>query len=223
MATLFTSWPATGIAANLHSLGNPGAGSPGAATTTPFPDFHVGIVVGHWDYDTGATCPDSLGGHREVDINYTIADLVRQYLQAYGVTVDLLKEFDERLEGYEVNALVSIHADTCEYLQGHTTGFKIAEAQSNQRPEQAARLLKCLENRYNTATQLPLDRNRITRDMTEYHAFGEISPITPAVIIETGYMNYDQYILIDDPFSSARGIAEGIMCYLERQPITPEQ
>ncbi len=223
MATLFTAWPATGIAANLSSLGWEGANVPGLATTTPHPNFHVGLVAGHWGYDTGAVCPDSLGGYREVDINYTIADLTRQHLQAYGVTVDILKESDERLEGYEANALVSIHADTCEYLEGHTSGFKIAETQSNHRPEQAARLLKCLENRYAAATGLIIDRNRITRDMTEYHAFGEINPITPAVIIETGYMNKDQWLLIDDPYTAAKGIADGIMCYLERQQISPEQ
>ncbi|MEA2007740.1 MAG: N-acetylmuramoyl-L-alanine amidase [Chloroflexota bacterium] len=223
MATLFTSWPATGIAANLNSLGGGGANSPASATTTPHPNFRVGLVAGHWGYDTGAVCPDSLGGYREVDINYTIADLTRQQLQAYGVTVDLLKEFDDRLQGYEANALVSIHADTCEFLQGHTSGFKIAETQSNQRPEQAARLLKCLENRYAAATGLFLDINRVTIDMTEYHAFSEINPITPAVIIETGYMNQDQNLLIGDPYKIARGIADGIMCYLERQPISPEQ
>ena len=223
MATLFTSWPAMGIAANLNSLGANRSASSGAATVTPRPSFHVGLVVGHWGHDSGAVCPTSLGGHKEVDINYVVADLTRQHLQAYGVTVDLLKEFDERLIGYEANALVSIHADTCEFIPGNDSGFKIAEAQSNQRPEEAARLLRCLENRYATATGLSLDRNRITIDMTEYHAFGEINPITPAVIIETGYMNQDQYLLVDDPFTVARGIADGIMCYLERQPISPEQ
>ncbi len=137
--------------------------------------------------------------------------------------VDLLKEFDGDLEGYESNALVSIHADTCERIEGHTSGFKIAETKANQRPEQATRLLRCLENRYAAATGLTLDSDRITIDMTEYHAFDEIHPNTPAVIIETGYMNQDQYLLTKEPAKVAQGIADGIICYLKREPISPEE
>ncbi|MBS1249741.1 MAG: hypothetical protein MAG431_01325 [Chloroflexi bacterium] len=219
-ATLFTSWPATGIAASF----NKGSDSApiGEATPTPQPNYRVGLVVGHWGFDVGAVCPDSLGGHKEVDINYTVADLAQQYLRANGITVDLLKEFDSELEDYESNALISIHADTCEFIQGHTSGFKIAETSANQRPEQAARLLKCLENRYATATGLALDPDRITIDMTKYHAFDEIHPNTPAVIIETGYMNQDRDLLTEEPYKAARGIADGIMCYLKREPISSE-
>ncbi len=222
-ATLFTSWPATGIAASFVSGSGNGSSPAGEATATAQPDYHVGLVVGHWGNDSGAVCPDSLGGYKEVDINYIVADLTQQYLRAYGVTVDLLKEFDDDLEGYESNALVSIHADTCERIEGHTSGFKIAETKANQRPEQATRLLRCLENRYAAVTGLSLDPDRITVDMTEYHAFDEIHPNTPAVIIETGYMNQDQYLLIKEPDRVARGIADGIMCYLKREPISPEE
>lgn len=220
VATLFTSWPATGIVESFTSGLGKGSSAPGEATPTVQPDYHVGLVVGHWGYDTGAVCPSSLGGHKEVDINYTVADLTQQYLRAYGVTVDLLKEFDDELEGYEANALISIHADTCEYIDGHTSGFKIAETSANQRPEEATRLLMCLENRYAAATNLTLDSNRITIDMTKYHAFGEIHPNTPAVIIETGYMNGNRVLLTENPAKVARGIADGIMCYLKREPIS---
>lgn len=220
-ATLFTAIPASGMGLNGPFLGgNPGGGSL-SSEDTPEPDLHVGLVVGHWGHDTGAICAPSLGGHVEVDINYTVADLTRQYLEAEGVRVDLLKEFDDNLDGYQSDALVSIHADTCEYIPDLGTGFKIAEAADNKRPEQAARLMACLQNRYAEATGLRYD-HRITEDMTSYHAFGEIDTNTPAVIIETGYMNQDRELLTRNPSLVAKGISAGIMCYLNREEVSPE-
>lgn len=219
-ATLFTAWPSTGIGLPFQSSGVQPPIT--AATSTPDAQRHIGLVVGHWGHDAGAICPDSLGGHREVDINYNIAELTRQRLQAEGVKVDLLKEFDDALEGYEANAIISIHADTCEYLPENATGFKLAETVENKRPEQAARLTACLKNRYANATGLRYD-HRITEDMTSYHAFREVNANTPAVIIETGFMNQDRELLTKEPEIVARGITEGIMCYLNREEITPGQ
>jgi N-acetylmuramoyl-L-alanine amidase len=219
-ATLFTAIPATGMGLSASLLdSSPGGGS--ETEETPELDLHVGLVVGHWGHDTGALCPPSLGGHVEVDINYNIADLTRQYLEVEGVRVDLLKEFDNHLEGYRSNALISIHADTCEYIPDLGTGFKIAEAADNKRPEQAARLMACLKNRYAEATGLRYD-HRITADMTSYHAFGEVDTNTPAVIIETGFMNQDRELLTRNPSLVAKGISAGIMCYLYREEITPQ-
>lgn len=220
-ATLFTAWPATGIGSDLSSLPSGSSAPSPYATSTPSQTHHIGLVVGHWGHDVGAICPESLGGHREVDINYTVADLTRQYLQSEGVQVDLLKEFDDDLENYQANALISIHADTCEYIPELGTGFKIAETVENKRPEQAARFMACLENRYSRTTGLRKD-TRLTRDMTSYHAFNEISPNTPALIIETGFMNQDRDLLTNHPEKVARGITEGILCYLNREEISPE-
>ena len=222
-ATLFTALPATGIGLSSSPFqSQPGSGE-SANAATPQLSLHVGLVVGHWGHgdDVGAVCSESLGGFKEVDINYTIADLTRQYLEAEGVRVDMLKEFDTHLDGYQSNALVSIHADTCEYIPELGTGFKIAEAADNKRPEQAARLMACLKNRYAEATGLRYD-HRITDDMTSYHAFGEVDPNTPAVIIETGYMNQDRELLTQNPELVARGITAGIMCFLNREVISPE-
>jgi len=220
-ATLFTALPATGIGfkSPLFQPGQINGDSFGSET--PVVTLRVGLVVGHWGHDVGAICPESLGGFREVDINYTIADLTRQYLQAEGVDVDLLKEFDEHLKGYKGDALISIHADTCEYIPELGTGYKIAEAVDNKRPEQAARLMACMKNRYGNATGLRYD-HRITPDMTSYHAFSEVDPNTPAVIIEAGYMNQDRELLTKNPSLVARGITAGIMCYLNREEISPE-
>lgn len=220
-ATLFTALPATGIGFK-SPLFQPGQNNGESfGSETPIVTLRVGLVVGHWGHDVGAICPESLGGFREVDINYTIADLTRQYLQSEGVNVDLLKEFDEQLKEYKGDALISIHADTCEYIPELGTGYKIAEAVDNKRPEQAARLMACLNNRYESITGLRYD-HRVTPDMTSYHAFSEVDPNTPAVIIETGYMNQDRELLTKNPSLVARGITAGIMCYLNREEISPE-
>ncbi len=222
-ATLFTALPATGIGLNSSPFQSLNGSGENANAATPQLSLRVGLVVGHWGHgnDVGAVCSESLGGSKEVDINYTIADLTRQYLEAEGIQVDMLKEFDSHLDGYQSNALVSIHADTCEYIPELGTGFKIAEAADNKRPEQAARLMACLKNRYGEATGLRYD-HRITDDMTSYHAFGEVDPNTPAVIIETGYMNQDRELLTQNPELVARGITAGIMCFLNREVISPE-
>jgi N-acetylmuramoyl-L-alanine amidase len=220
-ATLFTALPATGIGFGSSLFQPDQSYSEGSSGQTPVVQLHVGLVVGHWGHDTGAICSDSLGGYREVDINYNVADLTRQYLEAEGVEVDLLKEFDEHLEGYQSDALISIHADTCEYIPDLGTGYKIAEAVDNKRPEQAARLMACIKNRYGEITGLRYD-HRITLDMTSYHAFGEIDPNTPAVIIETGFMNQDRELLTKNPALVAQGISAGIMCYLNREEISPQ-
>jgi N-acetylmuramoyl-L-alanine amidase len=220
-ATLFTALPATGIGLGSPLFQSGQISGVDSGETTPDVSYRVGLVVGHWGNDTGAICPESLGGYLEVDINYTVADLTRQYLQSEGVDVDLLKEFDDYLDGYLGNALISIHADTCEYIPDFGTGFKTAEAVDNKRPEQAARLMACIKNRYGTATGLRYD-HRITPDMTSYHAFGEVDQNTPAVIIETGFMNQDRDLLTKNPSLVARGITAGIMCYLNREEISPE-
>lgn len=221
-ATLFTAWPATGIESNLALFqGENLTADPSEDSNAPQKEYRVGLVVGHWGHDVGAICPDSLGGHREVDINYTVADLTRQYLLVEGIQVDLLKEFDATLDNYQSDGLISIHADTCEYIPESGSGFKVAETVENKRPEQAARLMACLKNRYASATGLRED-TRLTRDMTSYHAFSEISPETPAVILETGFMNQDRELLTQHPEKVARGITEGILCYLNREEINPE-
>jgi N-acetylmuramoyl-L-alanine amidase len=220
-ATLFTALPASGIGLWSPILQPGQAFGDTGGVESPEVRYRVGLVVGHWGHDTGAICPDSLGGYREVDINYTVADLTRQYLQSENVDVDLLKEFDDYLEDYQGNALISIHADTCEYIPDLGTGFKIAEAVDNKRPEQAARLMACIQNRYGNITGLRYD-HRITPDMTSYHAFGEVDPNTPAVIVETGFMNQDRELLTKNPSLVARGLTAGIMCYLNREEISPE-
>ena len=104
-----------------------------------------------------------------------------------GYDVDILTEFDDRLNGYSASTLISIHADSCDYINDIATGFKVSAPLANPHPDQAARLTACLRNGYAEQTGLAL-HNSITNDMTSYHAFSEINENTPAAIIEVGFL-----------------------------------
>jgi N-acetylmuramoyl-L-alanine amidase len=168
-------------------------------------------------------CSDALGRYREVDINLNVANLVREDLVAQGYDIDLLAEFDPRLTGYHALALVSIHADSCEYINDQATGFKVSAAISTKYPEQAARLTTCLRTRYAETTGLQFHSGSVTGDMTNYHAFSEINTDTPAAIIETGFMNLDREILTQHPDVIANGIASGILCFVRNEDVSSTQ
>jgi hypothetical protein len=51
--------------------------------------------------------------------------------------------------------------------------------------------------------------------MTDYHSFREIHSLTPAAIIELGFMLADRAIMADQPDLLARGITDGVLCFLE--------
>lgn len=187
-------------------------------TPTPRPRPRIGIVVGHWgdENDPGAVCPDGL---TELSINQDVATLVQQNLINEGFDVDLLKEFDPSLSGYQALALISIHADSCNYINDQATGFKVAASMNSYRPDKTARLTACLRNRYAITTHLKV-HNSTTPDMSSYHAFEEIDENTPAVIIETGFMNLDRQILTQQTDLISTGITNGILCYIYNEDIS---
>jgi N-acetylmuramoyl-L-alanine amidase len=232
IATLFTAWTEPGLlpgglSEKLSSALSLQRTTPQSEseypTTTPRTNPRIGIVAGHSGNDSGAVCSDALGGIREVDINLNVASLVKEDLVAQGYDVDLLAEFDPRLTGYHALALVSIHADSCEYINDQATGFKVTAAISTKYPEQAARLTTCLRARYASITGLDFHSGSVTGDMTNYHAFSEISTDTPAAIIETGFMNLDREILTQKPDVIANGIASGILCFVRNEDISATQ
>jgi N-acetylmuramoyl-L-alanine amidase len=193
--------------------------APDQPSPTPETEPRIGIVAGHWGNDPGAVCSDGL---KEVDINQNIATLVQKYLVEEGYRVDLLQEFDSKLEDYKAIALVSIHADSCDYINDQASGYKVAAAMASQHPERSARLTACLRSRYAQYSGMTLHSTSVTRDMTSYHAFEEIHEVTPAAIIETGFMNLDRQFLTMKPEVAAQGITAGILCYVRNESITPE-
>jgi N-acetylmuramoyl-L-alanine amidase len=226
IATIFNSFTPLGLTLNLGD-GIEDIFSPPSAqevnqffpTPTNRPRPKIGVVAGHWGRvdDVGAVCPDGL---TELDVNLEIATLVQQALREEGFDVDLLKENDERLEGYSALALVSVHADSCVFYNLEATGFKVAAALATARPDKANRLVSCIYSRYTETTQLPY-HSSVTDDMSNYHAFGEIHSDTAAVIIETGFLNLDRQILTQQPDLIAEGIARGVLCYIRNEDARP--
>lgn len=174
------------------------------------PRAKVGIVAGHWQSDVGAVCPDGL---KEVRINLDVASQVVSILHDKGYRAELLPEFSERLHGYEADAFVSIHADSCSVPD--VSGFKVARVASSAIPEEEDRLVACLTREYGRGTGLNFHKNSITYDMTDYHAFKEIDTSTPGAIIEMGFMGSDRELLTEKSSRVAEAIVNGILCFLE--------
>lgn len=225
LATLFTCLPTSGIfsgnlADKLNLLLTAQPKDIFQPEPTPSLQLRIGIVAGHWGHDSGAVCPN---GTQEVDVNLKIATLVQQKLTDMGYQVDVLQEFDPRMPTYRAVALVSIHNDSCNFINDEATGFKIAAALSSQDQNRAERLTECLRDRYARVTGLSFHSGSITRDMTEYHAFDEIDPVTVAAIIETGFLNLDYRLLTERPDLVADGVVEGIVCFIRNENIQPTE
>jgi len=175
--------------------------------------------------DSGAVCTDENGTVTltEADVNLKIATLVQESLNARGFQVELLNEFDTRLNGYRAAALVSIHNDSCEYVNDEATGFKVAASLETRDANRAQRLTACMVDRYGQITGLTFHANSITADMTQYHAFSEIDPNTITAIIETGFLNLDRRILTEQTDVIAEGVTQGILCFINNESVLPDQ
>ena len=230
LATVFTAWTpgnllpgdlVSGIANafDVQRIGSVSTPTLPAPTAPPSAAPRIGIVAGHSgpQNDPGAVCPDGL---TEASVNLDVAMRVKAGLEANGFPVDLLTEFDDRLVGYKALAVVSIHNDSCDYINEQATGFKAARAIDSGVPENADRLVACLIDRYPKQTGPPFHRNSITPDMTQYHSYHELDKDTPAAIIETGFLNLDRRLLTEEPYRVAQGVIDGILCYMLNQPVS---
>lgn len=227
LATLFTAWtPNSLFASNLQKQLNlmltPQV-ELNSFISSPQPQLRIGIVAGHNGNDSGAVCTDENGETdlTEAAVNLKVANLVREDLMARGYQVDLLNEFDTRLNGYRAVALVSIHNDSCEYVNDEATGFKVASSMETRDVNRAQRLTACLVDRYQKSTKMTFHAGSITADMREYHAFSEIDPDTSTAIIETGFLYLDREILTNEPDRVANGITQGILCFMNNESVQP--
>ncbi len=221
MATMFTWWTpsefinervrAELVVAQATSLAT------SAPTAIPTPNWlrRVGIVSGHRGPqvppDPGAVCPDGL---TEAEINFAVAQKVVLKLRERGYSVDLLDEFDPRLDNYQAAALVSIHANTCKDFGERVSGYLIARAAARTGVGADDILVECVARYYAMATTLER-RAGVTIDMTDYHTFREIHPLTPAAILELGFLLADRDILTGKQEEMAQGITNGILCFME--------
>jgi N-acetylmuramoyl-L-alanine amidase len=222
MATIFTWWtPSQFLADDVKqelSIAQATGQATAVPTVMPTPNWlkRVGIVSGHRGPqvppDPGAVCPDGL---TEASITFAVAQLVVRNLRASGYSVDLLDEFDPRLDNYQAAALVSIHANTCQEWPGEiVSGYLIARAAA--RSSVAGNddiLVNCVSQYYAQMTGLQR-RDGVTVDMTDYHTFREIHPLTPAAILELGFMLADRPVLTGKHEEMAQGITDGILCFL---------
>jgi N-acetylmuramoyl-L-alanine amidase len=226
LATLFTAWTPNSLFASnfrdqLQLILTPQAGP--ITASTPQPQLRIGIVAGHNGNDSGAVCTDANGqvDLTEAEVNLDIASRVQKQLVERGYQVDLLNEFDTRLNGYRAVALVSIHNDSCEYVNDEATGFKVASSLDTRDINRAQRLTACMVDRYERITGLTFHAGSITPDMREYHAFSEIDPNTITAIIETGFLNLDRDILTKQTDRVAEGVVQGILCFVTNESVQP--
>lgn len=171
--------------------------------------IRIGLISGHQGNDSGAVCADGL---TEAQINAGIVDKVTANLSALGIRTDDLDEFDPRLENYVATAVVSVHADSCDYINELATGFKV----SGSGLTDSTPLTICMEDAYRRATQMEYHANTITPDMADYHAFRKLAPGTQSLIIEVGFMNLDREMLTTNADVPAQGITDGILCFLNQ-------
>jgi len=230
VATLFTVWSPTSLVSKSleermsEALSAPEIKTDPVTITDGTPDplavKRIGLVVGHQGNDSGAVCPDGL---TEVEINSKIATYVQQRMIGLGYEVVLFDEFDQRLNNFQGAILLSIHADSCDYINDLATGFKVAAALSASKFDNSTYLVNCISERYAQTTGMIFHYQSITNDMTYYHVFDEINPNTTAAIIETGFMNLDKKMLTDKAELLAEGIVAGLLCYLNNESIQQPQ
>ena len=189
----------------------------------------VALQVGHWKNDE---VPEELerlkgntgssgGGKWEWEVNYAIAELTAEILRAEGVTVEILPATVP--PDYWADAFIAIHADGSE--DRGVRGFKVAPPWRDLTGK-ADELTTYIENSYQEATGFAKDPN-ISRNMRGYYAFAfwryehAVHPMTTSVIVETGFLTNaaDRNVIVQKPAVSARGIANGILAYLEQEKL----
>ncbi|KKQ84923.1 MAG: Cell wall hydrolase/autolysin [Candidatus Woesebacteria bacterium GW2011_GWB1_38_8] len=189
----------------------------------------VGLQVGHWKNDE---LPDELkrlkgrtgssgGGKSEWEVNLSIAQATAEILRSYGIQAEILPSTVP--SKFWADVFVAIHADGSN--DSSTSGFKAANPRRDYTGN-AEKLLKLVEAEYQAATDLPKDPN-VTRNMRGYYAFAwwryehAVHPMTASLILETGFLTNpsDRKIIVSKPEVSARGLANGIIKYLESENI----
>lgn len=173
--------------------------------------LRIGLIAGHRGSDSGTECAD---GFTEVEITSATVEQLVSELRQRGLEVDSLDEFDSRLEGYSATAVVSVHVDSCDFVNELATGFKIAGSPYTD----SSQLSICLEQAYGEATSLPYHPNSVTPHMSNYHAFRKLAPNTQAAIIEIGFLNLDREMLVAGQDRVVDGLSNGINCLLESLP-----
>jgi N-acetylmuramoyl-L-alanine amidase len=211
------------------------------AIPTPFWMNKIGIVAGHsgiatygptkGNKDPGAVCTDMPDGHQltEADVTLSVAQQVVATLRGRGFDVDLLEEFDPRIDHYQAQVFLSIHADSCAIYNDGFPHSGFAAVHTVERPAIADKedaFVQCLNTNYAAVTSLPYFGGQITPNMTHYHSLSQgplphVADTTPGAIIELGLLYYDRDKLQNHSDLLATGIVNGILCYVRPGGATP--
>lgn len=220
--------------ANLQEVSS--TQGPPTAVPSPLPTFSsvqkIGIITGHsgpplnpaFTEDPGAICDENGDGIpelRELDINTSVSYRVADLLIQEGFLVEMLNEWDPRLDGYRADTLISIHTNTCENLGFGANGFNVSAWERSPMVDRDNRLVDCMVNYYTQWTALPRHYGS-PPDLVDYHAFRQVSIDTPTVIVELGFMFADRQLLTERPNDMAQGLFEGILCFLSPQDLPPQ-
>jgi N-acetylmuramoyl-L-alanine amidase len=187
----------------------------------------IGLQAGHWR--TNEAPPElrrletqtgtSWGGYTEWELNLDVANRVAAILRGDGYVVDVLPTVLP--PNYLADVFVALHADGDP--SGGARGFKAAHG--SRRGPYEDKLVSALVEEYGRVTGLPQDGG-ITRNMLGYYAFSwsrfqwAAAAHTPAAILEMGFMTHaaDRALLLQRPDVVARGVANGILRFLEEVP-----
>ncbi len=179
----------------------------------------IGILPGHYGFDSGFKCGAEYNFVKESDVNLRIAVMVRDYLETNGYTVDFLHEFDPALSDYTGLALVSIHANSCDTSDNRLSGFNVTTGGENKYPSESKRLNDCLTYHYSQNSGLYyLGENYSTGEEMLY-SFDTVNDYTTISVIHTGYLGNDYRTISEKTASLAKGIADGIICYVENDSV----
>ena len=177
----------------------------------------IGILPGHYGLDSGYQCGPEFNFVKESDVNLRLAVMVRDYLQSQGYTVDFMHEFDPVLTNYTALALVSIHANQCN--ASNQSGFNVTTGGQNSYPSESKRLNDCLTYHYMQNSGLEFPGENYTPGEEMLYSFDNVNNYTTISIIHTGFLGNDYRTISEKTNNLAKGIADGIICYVEDEAI----
>lgn len=183
------------------------------------PQKIVGILPGHFGFDTGFQCGAEFNFVQENDVNLRLAIMVRDYLERLGYTVDLFHEYDPALNDYTGLALISIHAGTCDPNASQQSGFFITTGGKNVYPSESKRLNDCMTYHYAQNSQLDFLGENYAPGEEMFYAFDTVNDYTTISVIQTGFLGNDYRTISERTESLAKGIADGIVCYVENDTV----
>ncbi len=196
---------------------------------TPMPGTarRVGLQVGHWQAGSlpaeqahlRNNAGQSINGINERDLNYALATAIAAKLTAQGISVDILPATVPA--NYTADAFIAIHSDYASdpAIRGYKTGVPWRASAAT------LALRDALDQRFARTAQPRHDAVNAT--MRGYYAFNylrydhAITPTTPAVIIEAGFITnpLDFTLLTAGQDELATTMSAGISDFL-RLPLT---